>query len=78
MDIRASDEYRYHNIQQLNRNRDYYDYATQGILRRCLPSVFFGGNPILVSFIQLIDMRLIMLFQHIDKLKSFKDITKIY
>lgn len=77
MDITASDEYRFHNILKLNRNRDYYDYATEGILRRCLPRVLFGGNPILVSFIQLIDMRLIMLFQYIDKLKWFKDITKM-
>lgn len=76
MDIKASDDFRFHNVNQLNRNRDFYDYATEGILRRCLPKALFGGNPILVSFIQLLDMRLIMLFQYIDKLKWFKDITK--
>lgn len=72
MDKIVNSEYRYHNINQLNRNRYYYDYASEGILNKCLPKVLFSGNPILVSFIQLIDMRLIMLFQYIDKLKNFK------
>lgn len=76
MDVKASENFRYHNIERLNRNRDYYDYASEGVLRRCLPKVLFAGNPILVSFIQLIDVRIIMLLQYVDKLKWFKDVTK--
>ena len=34
MDIRANEEFRYHNLKQLNRNRYYYDYATQGIVNK--------------------------------------------
>lgn len=75
MDVRANSNFRYHNLNQLNRNRYYYDYATQGILRRCMPKILFSGNSVLVSFIQLIDMKLIMLFQYIDKLKNFKKIS---
>lgn len=78
MDVKAADGFRWHNIEQMNRNRDYYDYASNGILSKCLPKFIFGANPILVSFIQLIDVRLIMLFRYIDKLKQFKDIKKIY
>ena len=74
MDIRAHSEFRYHNINQLNKNRYYYDYAREGILNKCLPKILFAGNSILVSFIQLLDMKLIMLFQYIDKLKFFKRI----
>lgn len=52
-----------------------YDYARFGILNRCLPKILFKGNPILVSFLQLLDMRLVMMFKYIDKLKHFKHIT---
>ena len=74
MDIRANEEFRYHNLKQLNRNRYYYDYATQGILNKCMPKILFSGNSVVVSFIQLIYMKLIMLFKYIDKLKNFKNI----
>ena len=40
-----------------------YDYARNGILNKTLPKVLFKGNYILVSFLQLIDMRLVMLFK---------------
>lgn len=75
MDVRANNEYRYHNLNQLNRNRYYYDYATQGILYKCMPKILFSGNSVLVSFLQLIDMKLIMLFKYIDKLRDFKKIS---
>jgi hypothetical protein len=52
-----------------------YDYAKNGILTKCLPKIIFKGNSILVTYIQLIDMRCIMLFKYIDKLKRFKWIT---
>ena len=52
-----------------------YDYATEGILTKTLPKILFKGNAILVTFLQLIDLRLIMLFKNIDKIKRFKWIT---
>lgn len=74
MDSKTTNDFRFHNIKHLNRDRVYYDYASKGILRKCLPSVIWGANPVLVSFLQLIDMELIMLFQYITRLKSFKKI----
>ena len=52
-----------------------YNYAENGILIKCLPKILFKGNTILVSFLQLIDVRLVMMFKQIDKLKQFKYIT---
>ena len=60
----------------LNDNK--YDYEKNGILTKTLPKIFFKGNSILVTFLQFIDMRIIMLFKYIDKLKNFKNITDIY
>lgn len=54
---------------------DPYDYEKEGILTKTLPKILFKGNAILVSFLQLIDMRLIMMFKYIDRLKRFKWIT---
>lgn len=51
-----------------------YDYAREGILSKCLPKIFFKGNSVFVTFLQLIDLRLIMMFRYIDKLKNFKNI----
>lgn len=77
MDFKNGLEYRYetytsHNsVGNLN-----YDYAKYGILNKCLPKTLFRGkNYILTSFLQLIDIRLIMLFKYIDKIKQFKYIT---
>lgn len=55
-----------------------YDYEKNGILTKTLPKIFFRGNSILVTFLQFLDMRIIMLFKYIDKLKNFKHITSIY
>ena len=52
-----------------------YNYKQEGILQKCLPKILFKGNTILVTFIQLMDLRLIMLTNYIDKLKHFKHIT---
>ena len=52
-----------------------YDYASEGILNKTLPKILFKGNAVLVTFLQLIDLRLIMLFKYIDKIKRFKWIT---
>lgn len=52
-----------------------YDYASDGILTKTLPKILFRGNTVLVTFLQLIDLRLIMLFKYIDRLKRFKWIS---
>ena len=53
-----------------------FDYGYEGILYRCLPKILFKGNPNIVAFLQMIDMRLIMMFKTIDKIKHFKNIHK--
>ena len=75
MDIKTNTDFRLHNLEySVNNNK--YDYVKYGILRLCLPKILFAGNSILVSFIQLIDMRLIMMFKYIDKIKNFKNIAQ--
>ena len=71
------------NINKINNYEDFnildevpkYDYAKEGILSKTLPKILFKGNTILVTFLQLIDLRLIMLFKNIDKVKRFKWIS---
>ena len=81
MDIRQSEDYRItkyedtHQYNYLGNNK--YDYERNGILRKCLPKILFSpnGNIVLVTFLQLIDARLIVLLKYIDKLKSLKYIA---
>lgn len=54
-----------------------YDYMRNGILEKVLPKVLFKGNAILVTFLQLIDLRIITMLKYIDKLKHFKHISYI-
>lgn len=81
MDIKQSNDYRtvkYEDILQYNNVGDNrYNYETQGILRKCLPKILFRpkGNVILVTFLQLLDARIIVLMKYIDKLKKFKYIA---
>lgn len=76
MDFKNSVEYRFEEYNQYNTlGDDKYNYAKYGILNKCLPKVLFKGNSILTSFLQLIDVRLVMLFKQIDKVKRFKYIT---
>jgi hypothetical protein len=76
MDFKNSVEYRFEEYNQYNTlGDDKYNYAKYGILNKCLPKVLFKGNTILTSFLQLIDVRLVMLFKQIDKVKRFKYIT---
>lgn len=76
MDFKNSTTYR------TDRFKDYclcgdnkYDYSKNGILNKCLPKILFKGNSILVTFLQLIDMRLVLMFKYCDRIKYFKDIT---
>lgn len=64
--------YRYRKVDNLGNNK--YDYGYEGILYKCLPNILFKGNSNLTAFLQLLDMRLIMLFKTIDKIKNFKNI----
>lgn len=78
MDIKQSltyrsDEYAIYN--KIGTNDNKYDYAKNGILNKVLPKVLFKGNSVFVTFLQLIDLRIIMMFKYIDKLKRFKYIT---
>lgn len=81
MDIKQSDNYRlkkYENVVLYNNlGGNQYDYEKYGILRKCLPKILFRpqGNIVLLTFLQLIDTKLIVLLKYIDKLKSFKYIA---
>lgn len=76
MDIKTND-YKNKNLSEFNilEETKKYDYASEGILNKTLPKILFKGNVILVTFLQLIDLRLIMMFKYIDKLKHFKWIS---
>ncbi len=81
MDIRQAEDYRitkYEDMLQYNNvGNNKYNYERNGILRRCLPKILFRpqGNMVLVTFLQLIDARIIVLLKYIDRLKRFKYIA---
>ena len=77
MDIKNANDIRTQSIREVDDVVDMkpYDYAKEGILTKTLPKILFKGNSLLVTFIQLIDVRCVMLFKYIDKLKRFKWIT---
>ncbi len=79
MDIKQSLEYKnevYQNMKKFNNLGDNkYDYQKEGILRKTLPSILFKGNTILVTFLQLIDLKIIMTLKYIERLRKFKYIS---
>lgn len=79
MDIKQSLSYRYDTYENLgkynNLGENKYNYSEEGILRKCLPKFIFKGNSIFVTFLQLIDLRIIMILKYIDRLKRFKYIS---
>ena len=81
MDIKQSENYRttkYEDIEQYNNlGNNRYNYEKYGLLKRCLPKILFrpNGNIVLVTFLQLIELRLIVIMKYIDKLKAFKYIA---
>ena len=79
MDIKQSLTYRYDTYEKLDKynaiGNNKYDYAESGILRKCLPKIMFKGNSIFVTFLQLIDLRIIMMLKYVDRLKRFKYIS---
>lgn len=76
MDTRynLNERYTYHNAVNKFNNIN-FDWEKEGVLRKCLPKILFKGNSLLVSFLQLIDMRIIILLQTVTYLKHFKHIT---
>ena len=77
MDFKNALNYRIGNIENYNNKafNKYYDYASYGVLSKCLPKILFKGNSIFVTYLQLIDLRLITMFKYIDKIKQFKYIS---
>lgn len=76
MDIKNNLSYRADQYKHLNFVGDNkYDYRKNGFLVKCLPKILFKGNTILVTFLQLIELRLVILMDYIDKLKHYKHIT---
>lgn len=76
MDIKQASGYRTQELkkyQYVGNNK--YDYGHNGILNKTLPKILFKGNAIFVTFLQLLDLRIIMLMKYIDRLKRFKWIT---
>lgn len=79
MDIKYNIGYRNKEYANFTINGDdKYDYAQFGVLEKCLPKILFKGNTLLVTFLQLIDTKIIMMLKYIDKLKEFKYISKYY
>lgn len=76
MDIKNTIEYKYERERQYNKNiLNKYDYEKDGILHRCLPKVLFKGNPVLTTFLQLLDLRLILLLKAIRCVEHYKHIS---
>lgn len=76
MDIKESADYRF-KINKIFSSLyiKKYNYGKNGILTKCLPKILFAGHSTIVTFLQLIDMRLILMFKTIDKVKKFKHIS---
>lgn len=76
MDHKQSLDFRTGGYKELeNQLKIKYDYKKNGILPKILPRILFKGNPILVAFLQLIDIQLISMFSVVEKLQNFKDIS---
>lgn len=76
MDIKQNINYREEEREKYNiLGYETYDYEKNGILTKTLPKVLFKGNSILVTFLQLLDVRIIMILKYIDKLKHFKHLS---
>ena len=76
MDIKQALDYRTETFKQYTVNGiQNYDYSKEGILTKTLPKVLFKGNSLFVTFLQLLDLRIIMLFKYVDKIKHFKHVT---
>lgn len=76
MDIKQKSSYKFDHLESYNiLGNNKYNYTKNGILTKALPKILFKGNSIFVTFLQLIDLRIIMMFKYIDRLKRFKYIS---
>lgn len=76
MDIKQADTYRNQELYGMTFDgTNKYDYEKNGVLEKVLPRILFKGNSIFVTFLQLIDLRIIMLLKTIDILKYFKRVS---
>ena len=76
MDIKNTQEWAKRREAIYNKNvANKYDWENEGILKKCLPKILFRGAPVLVTFIQLIDMRIILLLKAAKRIKEFKHIS---
>ena len=76
MDIKNTQEWANRREREYNSHeRNAYDWERDGILQKCLPKILFKATPVLVTFIQLIDMRLILLLKAVNRIKEFKHIS---
>lgn len=76
MDIKQNITYKNDHLKKYNHTgNNKYDYAKHGILTKSLPKILFKGNSIFVTFLQLLDLRIVMTLKYIDRLKRFKYIT---
>ncbi len=77
MDFKNSTDFRHGRlVTYLKDGNNRYNYAEQGILNKCLPKILFKGNPMLTTFLQTIDIKIVMLLKYIDRLKDFKNLHK--
>ena len=77
MDIKQASNYRYKDFEQYEVNgNNKYDYEKHGILNKVLPKILFKGNSIFVTFLQLLDLRLILMFKYIQQMQNFKHISE--
>ena len=76
MDIKENNGVSYTRISTYNKATSLkYDYEKNGVLNKMIPKLLFRGNPVLVTFLQLIDMRIILMLRYIKKLQQFKNIS---
>lgn len=76
MDIKQADTYRNAELRKFMHNgNNKYNYEKNGILNKVLPKILFKGNSIFVTFLQLIDLRIIMMLKTINLLNHFKRVS---
>ena len=77
MDIKNSQDYEHNYLTKWDISGDLkYKYEEEGILKKCIPPILFRGNTILATFLQLLDLRIIMTLKYVDRIKKFKYISR--
>jgi len=77
MDVKENNGISRRRIEKFNKKKStLYDWESEGVLNKCLPKILFKGNALLVTFLQLIDMRIILMIKYVKRLQQFKDFMK--